>query len=98
MSVRNILARFYALYHRPRLRDEQLAELAGLVGNPTVVDLANDPTVELAELPPKIRAAIMVARAGVAARAGQISPEQAIAVIADALRVVQEAGKFGGAL
>jgi hypothetical protein len=87
MTLHNRLARIFA--PRPRLCDAALAELAELVTTPTIADLANDPAVDLAEAPPKIRAAVMLARAAAAARAGSISPDETAVAIAAALRVAQ---------
>jgi hypothetical protein len=89
MIFRKILALFRP---RPRVCDAELAALAELTCEPAVADLANDPELDLAELPPKIAAAVMLIRAGQLARTGQISRDEAVATIANALVVARTHG------
>jgi hypothetical protein len=93
IGLRNAVARLTALFRpRPRLPDEILMELAELAATPAIIDLADDAALNLGEVPSKVAAALLIVRAGAAARAESITADQATAAIVDALRMMQ-AGK-----
>jgi hypothetical protein len=88
--VRNTLARFGVLFRlRPRLCDQELAELAELAAQPRISALAADLDIDPDDLPLMDATAVTIARAAMLARDGRISNAEAMESIALALDVVR---------